>query len=214
MPDRPENGLEKPTLFPGGANGSAAAFTAYGTAAPSPADAWSPHFSRAECIDLPGAAHTSSGVIRMQLTRKETELLKDLKEQEKLCAEKYTKHASCAKDSQLKDLFTQIAQVEQGHLDTLTQMENGGETSPKAGSQPQPAPQETYSASDSADKQADSYLCTDLLASEKHTSHGYDVSVFEFRDETARNALNHIQKEEQEHGKMIYDYMEKNHMYS
>ena len=154
-------------------------------------------------------------MIRMQLTRKETELLKDLKEQEKLCAEKYTKHAACAKDSQLKDLFTQIAQVERGHLDTLTQMENGETASqPMAGGQPQSAPQESYSASDSADKQADSYLCTDLLASEKHTSHGYDVSVFEFRDETARDTLNHIQKEEQEHGKMIYDYMEKNHMYS
>lgn len=150
----------------------------------------------------------------MQLTRKETELLKDLEGQEKLCAEKYTKHATCAKDSQLKDLFTQIAQVEKGHLDTLTQMENGTASQPEAGSQPQPAPQETYSASDSADKQADSYLCTDVLASEKNTSHEYDVCVFEFRDETARNTLNHIQKEEQEHGKMIYDYMEKNHMYS
>lgn len=172
------------------------------------------HFSRDCRIDCFDAAHTFSGVIKMQLTRKETELLKDLKESEKLCAEKYTKHASCAKDGQLKDLFTQIAQVERGHLDTLTQIESGTVSQPSGGNQTQPTFQETYPASDGTDKQADAYLCSDVLAGEKHTSHGYDVCVFEFRDETVRNTLNHIQKEEQEHGKMIYDYMEKNHMYS
>ena len=33
-------------------------------------------------------------------------------------------------------------------------------------------------------------------------------------DDAARAALNHIQKEEQNHGKMIYDYMTANNMYS
>jgi hypothetical protein len=37
--------------------------------------------------------------------------------------------------------------------------------------------------------------------------------VFEFRDENIRKALNHIQSEEQGHGKMIFDYMAANHMY-
>ena len=32
-------------------------------------------------------------------------------------------------------------------------------------------------------------------------------------DENVRNILNHIQKEEQNHGKMIYDYMKANNMY-
>ncbi|MDE7300442.1 MAG: spore coat protein, partial [Lachnospiraceae bacterium] len=45
-------------------------------------------------------------------------------------------------------------------------------------------------------------------------SHLYDTCIFEFKDEGARNVLNHIQKEEQEHGKMIYDYMSTNSMYS
>ena len=36
----------------------------------------------------------------MQLTQKETDLLKDLKSQEKLCVEKYTKYASQALDPQ------------------------------------------------------------------------------------------------------------------
>ena len=51
------------------------------------------------------------------------------------------------------------------------------------------------------------------LAGEKHVSGLYDTSVFEFRDGQARNVLNHIQKEEQEHGKQLYDYMTVNGMY-
>ena len=52
-----------------------------------------------------------------------------------------------------------------------------------------------------------------VLAGEKHVSGLYDTCVFEFRDGQARNALNHIQKEEQEHGKQLYDYMTVNGMY-
>ena len=48
----------------------------------------------------------------MQLTQKETELLKDLKGQEKLCADKYTQYSESAIDPQLKNLFSQIAGVE------------------------------------------------------------------------------------------------------
>jgi hypothetical protein len=41
----------------------------------------------------------------------------------------------------------------------------------------------------------------------------YDTCIFEFADANVRSLLNHIQKEEQEHGKMIYDYMAVNCMY-
>ena len=34
----------------------------------------------------------------MQLTQKESSLIKDLKGQEQLCIDKYTKHAECASD--------------------------------------------------------------------------------------------------------------------
>ena len=143
----------------------------------------------------------------MQLTQKETSLLKDLKDQEKLCVDKYTKHSSCAVDPQLKNLFTQIAQVEQQHLQTLTQIENGSAPSSGGGSQPQPTFTATYSISDTPDKQNDSYLCSDVLSTEKHASHLYDTSVFEFKNESLRNTLNHIQKEEQKHGEAISQYM-------
>jgi len=149
----------------------------------------------------------------MPLTQKETSLLKDLKEQEKLCVEKYTKYAASANDAQLKKLFTQVAQIEQQHYDTLTQMEQGTVPQPGGGSQSQPSFSTLYAA-DTAEKQADRYLCSDALSAEKHVSHLYDTCIFEFKDEKLRNALNHIQKEEQNHGKMIYDYMSVNGMYS
>ena len=161
------------------------------------------------------SAQNSFGVIKMQLTQKETLLLKDLKGEEQLCIDKYTKHASAALDGQLKDLFTKLANTEQSHLNMLTQIENG--TAPAIGGASQSVSlvfTETYGMGETPDKKADCYLCTDLLATEKHASGLYDTCVFEFKDKQLRDVLNHIQKEEQQHGKYIYDYMTKNNMYS
>ena len=55
----------------------------------------------------------------MQLTQKETELLKDLKSEEKLGIEKYTKHSSCAKDPQLKKLCKEAAARHQEHYNII-----------------------------------------------------------------------------------------------
>jgi len=152
----------------------------------------------------------------MQLTQKETTLLTDLKGQEKLCVEKYTKYASTALDPQLKELFTSIANVEQQHLNTISSIEQG--TLPQANSGSSQGINSTftshYGMGDTPDKQADCYLCSDLLADEKHVSSLYDTCIFEFKDTSVRDALNHIQKEEQQHGKAIYDYMSANNMYS
>ena len=62
--------------------------------------------------------------------------------------------------------------------------------------------------------QEDKILCADLLSTEKYVSSTYNTAIFEFRDENVRNVLNHIQKEEQEHGKKIYDYMASHGMYN
>ena len=53
----------------------------------------------------------------------------------------------------------------------------------------------------------------DMLATEKHASSLYDVSVFEFGNPVARRVLNHIQSEEQQHGEQLYSYMKSNNMY-
>ncbi len=153
----------------------------------------------------------------MQLTQKETLLLKDLKEQEQTCVEKYGKYSSDAHDGQLKGIFAQIGQMEQQHLDTINQimsgtvpaMQSGGEKQAQLNFTP------TYqAASADANKQKDCFLCTDLLTTEKHVSSVYNTCVFEFKDTNVRNILNHIQKEEQQHGEQIYNYMAQNGMYS
>lgn len=151
----------------------------------------------------------------MHLTQKETSLLKDLKDQEKICVEKYTKYSSQALDPQLKELFTSIANVEQGHLNTLSQIEQGETPSTSGGSQSVTTTfSATYGMGENQDKQTDCYLCSDLLANEKHVSSVYNTSIFEFKQQNLRDTLNHIQKEEQEHGKSIYEYMSVNNMYS
>lgn len=150
----------------------------------------------------------------MQLTQKESTLLKDLKGQEQLCIDKYTKHATAAKDSQLSALFTKLAGVEQHHLQMLTQIEGGSVPSPVQNSQPQTSFTTTYNTQNSEDKKNDQYLCTDLLTTEKHASSLYDTCIFEFKDPQTRNVLNSIQAEEQRHGEEIYKYMQANSMYS
>ena len=152
----------------------------------------------------------------MQLNQKECTLIQDLKGQEQLCIEKYTKYASEASDPQLSDLFTDIAGIERGHFNTLSGIESGKtpSTSSSGSSNGSNSTQKTFTkASGSVDTEGDRFLCSDLLATEKHASHLYDTCIFEFRDESVRQTLNHIQKEEQSHGKMLYDYMKANGMY-
>ena len=59
----------------------------------------------------------------------------------------------------------------------------------------------------------DKMLCSDSLSTEKFVSSTYNTAIFEFRDKNIRQILNHIQKEEQEHGEQIYNYMASHGMY-
>lgn len=153
----------------------------------------------------------------MTLTQKETTLLTDLKEQEKLCYQKYSNYAESAKSPELKSLFKEIATVEGEHYNTVNQMLEGTVPNVQQGGQSQAqactwCAQVSYKSEQ--DKKHDEFLCKDMLAMEKHVSGLYDTSVFEFNDTQARNVLNHIQKEEQEHGDKLYKYMSANGMYN
>ena len=161
----------------------------------------------------------------MKLTQKESTLVKDMADQEKLCAEKYRKNAECAVDPQLCDLFESLATVEDEHLNTLNEIASGECPSGQCGSGGSgnsggsggSGSGRTFTAfhtSETSDKKNDAFLCSDLLAGEKHASHLYDTCIFEFTDDAVRQTLNHIQSEEQQHGKLIYDYMKTNGMYS
>ena len=149
----------------------------------------------------------------MQLSQKETMLLSDMKSQEKLCIEKYSKNAQAANDVQLKNLFSELGEVERKHLTMLSDIGNGKVPTVSSGTGMARTFSATYSA-ESHEKTQDCFLCNDLLAIEKHASSVYDTCIFEFTDAGVRNVLNHIQKEEQNHGKAIYDYMKANGMYS
>ena len=151
----------------------------------------------------------------MTLTQKETSLLNDLKSQEELCIEKYRKYGSEACDPALKNLFTSLMSTEQTHLSTLNRIMNGEEVATSA---PPTAVSEKLSCTPSTcpadSKSRDAFLCKDALAMEKHASSLYDTSIFEFSSPTLRDTLNHIQKEEQNHGEKLYEYMKCNNMYS
>ena len=144
----------------------------------------------------------------MKLTQKETTLLKDLKASEELCIEKYGTYAERAEDPELKTLFETIRTEELSHLSTIESLMQG--TVPMMGGQQQKQSGGKSACCGDYTKTAsenDSYLCHDALDTEKHVSSIYDTAIFEFTDAGARDALNHIQKEEQQHGKQLYDYM-------
>ena len=56
--------------------------------------------------------------------------------------------------------------------------------------------------------QADATLCTDMLMTEKFISGSYDSGIFQSTTPPVTMALQHIQKEEQEHGQKIQAYMQ------
>ena len=152
----------------------------------------------------------------MTLTQKENSLLNDLKSQEQLCIEKYRKYGNEARDPALKNLFTEILTAEQKHLETVNSILGGTEvTMPTASPSAVSAKKSfTQSSVTQSEKQNDCYLCKDALAMEKHVSSVYDVSVFEFSSPVLRDTLAHLQKEEQNHGEMLYNYLSANGAYS
>ena len=111
----------------------------------------------------------------MNLNQKETGLVSDLKGQEEICIEKYSKYAEEAGDSQLKELFRGIASVERQHLSTLNSIEKGQNPSPSGSGSGSGSgsslPQSFTKAPASADCEKDRFLCSDLLSTEKHASH-------------------------------------------
>lgn len=160
----------------------------------------------------------------MPLSQKEKQLLEDQKAHEKLCIQKYQKSAQQASASQLQQLFQSYAQQEQQHLNTIDSILNGQVPTINQASQNQTAQQSQQSqqtksqpqstTTSSATNQADATLCQDLLMTEKYVSSAYDTAIFEFTDSNVRQTLNHIQKEEQEHGEGIFNYMSSQNMYS
>lgn len=173
-------------------------------------------------------------ITNVSLTTKEKNLLEDQKKDEELCIKKYSDYSNLACDKELKDLFKTNMKMEEQHLKTLNQIASGetpsmggqqsqSSSSGQSGSSSQQQSQSQSSSSQSVkslgstssqSQSTDKDLCSDILMTEKFVSGAYNTAIFEFRDPAIRDALNHIQKEEQQHGESVYKYMESKGMYN
>lgn len=153
----------------------------------------------------------------LSFTQKERMLLEDQKTHEQVCVEKYTNYANQAQDQELKTLFQQYAAHEQQHLDSINQLlggqlpptgQGGGQSGQQSAALPSSGMQGFIA------NQADAALCNDMLMTEKYVSDAYNTAIFEFTDTNVRQVLNHIQKEEQQHGEGLFNYMKNHGMYS
>lgn len=152
----------------------------------------------------------------VQLSQKERLLLEDMLRHEELCITKYGSYSQQAQDPQLKQLFSEYGSKEQQHYDTITQLLQGRQPSMSGGQQGGLA--QTASVSQSPRQagmanQHDRLLCADALTTEKFVSGAYDTVIFEAANPQVRQALQHIQKEEQQHGEGIFNYMAQHGMY-
>ncbi len=160
---------------------------------------------------------------KIKLTQKERTLLEDQKSHEAICIQKYNNYAQQAHDMELAKLFTGYAAQEQNHLDTINQMLSGNIPNIQQQSTDEQSPQSRHSYQNQQQQagqttgmqnEADAGLCIDMLMTEKYVSDTYDTAIFEFTDSNARQVLNHIQKEEQQHGEGIFNYMQSKGMYN
>lgn len=139
--------------------------------------------------------------------------LEDGKIQEEVCVEKYTSYSKQAQDPQLKQLFTKHADEEQHHYDIINQLLQGQQPNLTHNQQAQkPLTQSTTQGA--VNNQHDKMLCTDLLSTEKYVSGTYDIDVFESANLTVRQAMQHIQQDEQKHGQDLFNYMNSHGMYN
>ncbi len=176
-----------------------------------------------------------------QLTQKERLLLQDQLSHEKVCIEKYSNYAQQAQDPQLKQLFNQYASHERQHYTTINHLLQGQQVTMQQGQGQQMTMQAgqgqqqgQYQAQRQGQQggqgmgqgqqqggqaragmtmQSDAMLCNDMLMTEKYVSGTYDTAIFESANPNIRQALQHIQKEEQQHGEGIFNYMQQHGMY-
>lgn len=156
-----------------------------------------------------------------RLTQKERSLLNDQLKHEKICIEKYNNYAQQVSDPQLSQMFNQYGAMEQQHYDTITQLLQGqqpnmsAQSNASGGASAGSGGYAQASGSSGANTSGDdALLLTDMLMTEKFISGSYDTAIFESATPAVRQALQHIQDEEQQHGEGIYNYMSQNGMYS
>lgn len=151
---------------------------------------------------------------KINLSQKERMLLEDQKSHEEICIEKYTNYSNQVQDSELKQLLKTYAGEEQEHYNTINQILSGSIPDMNKQGQQQNNQNEFKNIGNTdMSNTNDASICSDLLMTEKYVSGAYDTAIFECTDTKLRDTLNHIQKEEQQHGEGIFNYMESKGMY-
>ena len=164
--------------------------------------------------------------MQIQLSQKERMLLEDEKNQEEICVIKYQNYSQIAQDPELKQLFQTLSQEEQKHYDAVNQLLSGQQPTMAMGGQSGGSQMKQGNPSQAgqinptnppnqinAGSQTDKVLVSDLLSTEKYVSGVYDGAIFESANPTVRQTLQHIQKEEQQHGHQLFQYMNSHGMY-
>lgn len=149
--------------------------------------------------------------MQLELSQKERMLLEDQKSQEEICVIKYQKYSDQAQDAELKQLLSTLSMEEQHHFDMIDQMLQGQQPNMNHPQQTQAQVPSSQSANGNAN---DKMLCSDLLSTEKYVSGTYDIGVFEAANPIVRQALQHIQQDEQRHGEQLFNYMNSHDMYN
>lgn len=152
--------------------------------------------------------------MQINLSQKERMILEDGKHQEDICVKKYQSFANQAKDPQLKQLLNELASEEQHHYNIINELLQGNKPNLSHSNQAMSNAQTPTTTNISFSNPEDALLCGDLLATEKYVSGFYDTGVFESVNKDVREALQHIQKEEQKHGEELFNYMHANGMYN
>ena len=151
--------------------------------------------------------------MKIELSQKERMFLEDGKLQEEVCVEKYKNYSEQAEDAELKQLFNKLSGEEQHHYDIINQMLQGEQ--PNLSHNKQTQQQLTQNNTQkSIDNQHDKILCSDLLSTEKYVSGTYDMDIFESANPVVRQAMQHIQQDEQKHGQELFNYMNSHGMYN
>ncbi|MBK5241949.1 spore coat protein [Clostridium sp.] len=151
--------------------------------------------------------------MQIQLSQKERMFLEDGKLQEEVCVEKYKDYSQQATEPQLKQLCTKLSGEKQHHYNIINEMLQGQQPNLSHSQQTQqPVVQSTPPVA--MNNQHDKILCTDLLSTEKYVSGTYDIDVFESAEPIVRQAMQHIQQDEQRHGEELFNYMSSHGMYN
>lgn len=152
--------------------------------------------------------------MQINLSQKERMILEDGKHQEDICVKKYESFAEQAKDSELKQLFNKLASEEQHHYNIINDLLQGKKPNLSHSSNAMNNQSVNVNSNMAFSNPEDAILCGDLLATEKYVSGFYDTGIFESANKEVREALQHIQKEEQHHGDELFNYMNSHGMYN